>query len=164
MKDYLEEIILKCSDLYDMYESYLWKHDDSNLEVLIQDNTLCYYLYKNKELYDEIILTFDEKEKGIYAYICIRMIIHMLGNVTIYVNENELYNNVHKSYLKVIVNDEGILDSILRIIKYQDVIVIHGKMEILELVRSRLPKIKYGKKFVREFDERVSLSRKLLKG
>ncbi len=163
MKDFILDMVNKLEDLYNMYENYMWRHEDSRLEVLIQDSTICFYMYKDKEVMDEIILQFDEADKGIYAYISIRLVIIMLGNVIIHVDDNVLRNPFHKPYLKVIVNDSGILDSICRIIKYQDKIIIRGDMEILEKVRSILPKIRYSKKFMKQFDERVSLSRKLLR-
>ena len=163
MKDFIEDLIGKLEELYNMYEYYMWRHDDSRLEVLIQDYGICFYMYKDNEVIDEMILQFDDNEKGIWAYISIRLIIIMLGNVIINVNNNELYNMVHKPYLRVIVNDDGILDSILRIIKFQDKIVIHGKMEILEMVRNCLPRVRYSKKFMKNFDERVNISRQLLR-
>lgn len=163
MKDFILDMVNKLEDLYNMYENYMWRHEDSRLEVLIQDGSICFYMYKNDDVMDEIILQFDEGDKGIYAYLSIRLVIIMLGNVIIHVDDNVLSNKFHKPYLKVIVNEEGILDSICRIIKYQDKIVIRGDMEILEKVRNILPRIRYPKKFMKQLDDRVSLSRKLLR-
>ena len=163
MNNFIDEFVNVLTDLYNLYENYMWKHDDSNLEVLMQDRTICFYLYKNKEVIDELILSFDEKEQGIYAYMCIRLMIIMLGNVIVNIDNNILYNNMHKPYLKLIVNDEGILDSMSRILAFQYKIVIHGKMEILEMVRNRLPRKVYPRKFMRTLNDRVGMSRKLLR-
>ena len=156
MKDFLEDFVNVLTNLYNLYENYMWKHDDSNLEVLIQDRTICFYLYKNKEVIDELVLSFDEKEQGIYAYMCIRLMIVMLGNVIVSIDNNELYNSVHKPYLKLIVNDEGILDSMKRILAFQYKIVIHGKMEILEMVKNKLPRKVYPRKFIRNLNDSFS--------
>ena len=162
--NYIDDMILKLESLYNMYEMYMWKHEDSKLEVLIQDGAICFFLYKNNDVIDNLVLQFDDGDKCTYAYLCIRLVIIMLGNVIIHVDDNILYNDVHKPYLKVFVNDDGILSAINKIIKYQDKIVIHGEMDILNQVRMMLPKIRYPRKFMKNFDERISLSRKLLRG
>ena len=43
MKDFIEDLIGKLEELYNMYEYYMWRHDDSRLEVLIQDYGICFY-------------------------------------------------------------------------------------------------------------------------
>ena len=163
MDKFLDDVIKSLDDLYYIYERYMWNNNDSNLEVLIQDNTICFYVYKNKELIDEILLTFDDKERGIYVYICLRLLLILLGNVYIYNQDNLFYNNIHKKYLKLIVNDEFVLDSMIKIISMQDNIIINENMDLILDIRESLIRKKYSHDFVKKLNDRIDFSRKLFK-
>ena len=88
MEKFLEEFVSSLDRLYYTYENYIWKNDDSKLDVLIQDNTISFYLYKKNDVIDEIIFSFDEKEKSMYNYLCVRLLVILLGNVYIYNKDN----------------------------------------------------------------------------
>ena len=163
MDKFLNELINSLDRLYYLYEEYMWKNDNSKLDVLIQDNTLSFYLYKNGEVIDEIILSFDDRERLMYNYVCIRLLIVLLGNVYIYNKDNEFYNIKHKPYLKLIVNDDLILDEMLKVISVQEKNVINGDMNIISDMRNSLSKKKYSKDFINQINERIDFSKKLLR-
>ena len=58
MKIFKKDLVDRIINLYNMYENYIWRHKDVKLNILIQDNTLSFYLYNDKQDLDEIILTF----------------------------------------------------------------------------------------------------------
>lgn len=163
MDKFLEELVSSLDRLYYMYEEYIWKNDNSKLNVLVQDNTICFYLYKDGEVIDEIILSFDSKERRIYSYICIRLLILLLGNVYIYNKDNEFYNDTHKDYLRLIVNDEGILDIFIKIISMQKDIIINENIDIILDIKDSLYRKKYSKEFIKEVNDRIEFSKKLLR-
>ena len=163
MNKFLDDIIKLLDELYCTYERYMWNNDDSNLEVLIQDNMICFYMYKNKDLIDEILLSFNEDERSIYVYICIRLLFILLGNVYIHNQDNLFYNDKHKKYLRLIVNDEVVLDSMNKIISMQDDVIINDNMDIVVDIRKSLIKKRYNYEFVDELNDRVNFSKKLFR-
>ena len=163
MDKFLDDIIKLIDELFYIYERYMWNNDDSNLEVLIQDNMICFYMYKNNELIDEILLSFDISERTMYVYICIRLLFILLGNVYIYNQDNLFYNDKHKKYLKLIVNDSIVLDSMNKIISMQDDVIINDNMDIVVDIRKSLIKKRYNYEFVDELNDRVNFSKKLFR-
>lgn len=163
MKNFEKDLVEQLSELYQMYENYMWKHEGSNLEVLIQDSTICFYLYDGSEVIDEIVLTFDSKENNLWNYLSLRVMLILFDNAVIYRDDNVLYNTVHKSYLKLTVNDDYILDMMDKIISMQYKVPIYGEMEFLEDMRKDLPWRLYPNKFMKRVNERIGISRKLLR-
>lgn len=163
MEKFLEEFVSSLDRLYYTYENYIWKNDDSKLDVLIQDNTISFYLYKKNEVIDEIIFSFDEKEKSMYNYLCVRLLIILLGNVYIYNKGNIFYNDTHKDYLKLIVNDDIILDIFNNIINVQEDKSISENMDFVLGMREKLIKKRYYNQFICQVNDRIELSKKLLR-
>ena len=163
MNKFLDDVIKLLDELFYIYERYMWNNDDSNLEVLIQDNMICFYMYKNKDLIDEILLSFDEDERSIYVYICIRLLFILLGNVYIHNQDNLFYNDKYKDYLRLIVNDSIVLDSMNKIISMQDSVIINENMDMVRDIRESLIRKKYSNDFVMQLNDRVNFSRKLFK-
>jgi len=163
MEKFLEEFVSSLDRLYYTYENYIWKNDDSKLDVLIQDNTISFYLYKNNDVIDEIIFSFDEKEKSIYNYLCVRLLVILLGNVYIYNKDNVFYNDTHKTYLKLIVNDDNVLDIFKNIVSNQEDKVIGNNMDLVLRMRERLTRKRYYDQFIYQVNDRIELSKKLLR-
>ena len=44
MKNYIKEILEKLDRIYTLYERYAWNHKDSEISVIIGDNTISFYL------------------------------------------------------------------------------------------------------------------------
>lgn len=167
MNEEIDNIIINyLEDLFFTYEKYMWKHEESNLVVLIQDNSLGFYIYDKGETIDEFIIEFDDEEE-VYNYMCIRTMFILLGNVYIYRDNNVLYNNTHKPYLKLIVNDKHILDMMNEIILLQDNIIIHENMDKVKAMREKAnfkANQEANELLLNFFAERVRMTKKLLRG
>ena len=163
MEKFLEDFVSSLDRLYYTYENYIWKNNDSKLDVLIQDNTISFYLYKDKEVIDEIIFSFDEKEKSMYNYLCVRLLVILFGNVYIYNKDNIFYNDTHKSYLKLIVNDDNVFDIFNNIVSSQEDNSIGENMELVLGMREKLIRKRYYNQFIYQVNDRIELSRKLLR-
>ena len=163
MDKFLDNVVGSLEDLYYLYEDYIWKNKDSNLDVLIQDNTISFYMYKNREVIDELILSFDNKERSIYEYVSIRLLVILFGNVYIYNKDNLIYNNKHKSYLKLIVNDDDILNNMIKLIDMQDDIVISDSLDMKIDVKNSFFRKRYSNDFIKQLDNRIDFSKKLLR-
>ena len=163
MEKFLEEFISSLDRLYYTYENYIWKNEDSKLDVLIQDNTISFYLYKDKEVIDEIIFSFEDKEKSMYNYLCVRLLVILLGNVHVYNKDNIFYNNTHKSYLKLIVNDDNVFDIFNNIVISQEDNSIGENMELVLGMREKLTRKRYYNQFIYQVNDRIELSKKLLR-
>lgn len=163
MEKFLEEFVSSLDRLYYTYENYIWKNNASKLDVLIQDNTISFYLYKDKEVIDEIIFSFEEKEKSMYNYLCVRLLVILLGNVYIYNKYNVFYNDTHKAYLKLIVNDDNVLDIFNNIVSKQEDKSIGENMDLVLGMREKLTKKRYYNQFIYQVNDRIELSKKLLR-
>ena len=163
MEKFLEEFVSSLDRLYYTYENYIWKNSDSKLDVLIQDNTISFYLYKDKEVIDEIIFSFEEKEKSMYNYLCVRLLVILLGNVYIYNKDNIFYNDTHKAYLKLIVNDDNVLDIFNNIVGSQEDKSIGENMDLVLGMREKLTRKRYYNQFIYQVNDRIELSKKLLR-
>ena len=163
MEKFLEEFVSSLDILYYTYENYIWKNSASKIDVLIQDNTISFYLYKDKEVIDEIIFSFEEKEKSMYNYLCVRLLIILLGNVYIYNKGNIFYNDTHKDYLKLIVNDDIILDIFNNIVSKQEDKSIGENMDLVLGMREKLTRKRYYNQFIYQVNDRIELSKKLLR-
>jgi len=138
-------------------------NNDTNLEVLVHDNTISFYMYKCGEVIDEIILSFDNKERTIYEYICIRLLVILFGNVYIYNKGNLIYNNKHKSYLKLVVNDDIILSNMIKLINMQNDMVISDNLNMKLDIKKSFFRRRYSDNFIKQLDDRIDFSKKLLR-
>ena len=163
MEKFLEGVVDSLDKLYWTYENYIWKNDNCKLDVLVQDKTMSFYLYKDKEVIDEIILSFDDKEKRIYNYLCVRLLFILFSNCYIYNKDNEFYNKTHKSYLNLIVNEQELLDLFIKIVNMQEDRIVTENMEMVLDMRENLVKKRYYNQFLIQFNDRIELSKKLLR-
>jgi len=54
MRDYKQDLVDRVIKLYNMYERYIWIHEDVKLNILIQDNAIRFRVIANSnELYDQ---------------------------------------------------------------------------------------------------------------
>ena len=163
MEKFLEEIVDSLDKLYWTYENCIWKNDNCKLDVLLQDRTISFYLYKDREVIDEIILSFDDKEEGVYKYLCVRLLFILFSNCCIYNKDNEFYNKTHKPYLNMIVNDQEVLDKFVEIVNMQEDMIINENMDLVLGMREKLIKKRYYNQFISQFNQRIELSKKLLR-
>ena len=166
MNNFLINLTNKISELYKMYETYIWKNENRRLAVIYGDNLMItFYLFESSQLIDEISLSFDKKEYDLYKAICLRTFIVLLGNVMVHKMENDdvYYNNIHKPYLALIVKDKNVATSIDKILVNQlNVITNFNIKEVVDASNKVNNKV-YSKKFLNRFDARIKLSREMLK-
>ena len=164
MKNYKKDLVDRIINLYNMYEKYMWRHEEVKLNILIQDNTISFYLYNEKEEIDEIIFNFSEKENKLYQYISIKILLEILKDVVVHVDDNEFHNRVLKPYLKLIVNDESILEIMKKLIDRQLSEIINDNTDLIKgLCDSVVNPLFYPNKFMKQLDDRIGMSRKLLR-
>lgn len=164
MKNYKKDLLDKIIGLYNMYDGYMWRHEDAKLNILLQENTISFYLYNDKEELDNIILTFSDKENMLYRYISIKILLEMINDVIVHIDENEFQNSILKPYLKLIVNDDGIFEIMSNLVDRQMLEIISDDTDSVKNIRNLvINPIFYPTKVIRELDERIGITRKLLR-
>ena len=152
-------IVDKLNELYKIYEEYCWRHDELEIVVIFDDNTITLYLNNQIDNMDTFCLSFNKREKKIYKYVSLKFFNLLLGDVYIYNDDDTFYNKKHKPYLMVIINDEDILKNVNYLVVNQGVTyIMNGVNDICK----KEPFKAYSKKFMNEFDERIGLSKKKL--
>jgi len=164
MRVFREDLVEKLVDLYNMYERYIWKFEDAKLDILIQDNSISFYVYNNEEDLDELIVDFSAKENNLYKYVCVRILLMLTRDCVISQEDNIFYNSVHKPYLRLIVNDDKIKDIMGELVVRQQIEIITENTDIIENIRKSVRfTLFYPSKFMDKLDERIGISRKLLR-
>jgi hypothetical protein len=164
VRDSKKDILYRIYNLYDMYEGYVWRHSDTKLDILINDNTIGFYLYNDNESIDELIITFSGRENRLYRYISVNMLLIMLRDMVVYNTDGEFYNNGYKPYLRLIVNDEKILEIMKELVDRQYSEFISDKTDIVQNISKSVSyTLFYPYKFINCLDERISLSKILLR-
>lgn len=164
MRDYKIDLASRIIDLYNMYEKYMWMHENVKLNILVQDNQIAFYLYNDNEELDNIVLTFSEKENSLYKYISIKILLNMMKDVIIHRDENEFHNKVLKPYLKLIVNEDNILEIMTILVNRQLLGIINDNNNLIKNIETSIVNpIFYPTRVIKKLDERIGITRKLLK-
>lgn len=164
MDNFIQDIISKLEELYNYYEMYMWRNTNAHLDILLQDNAIYFYLYDSNNLLDEFIISFDARERRLYNYICIRLMILTLGNVFIHKKDNIFYNDRHKPYLEIIVNDDELLNTFNIVISIQEEEIINSDTDIIKKIYRLIPKRKYSSSFIDDLGNRIEKSKRLIRG
>ena len=134
------------------------------LNILVQDNSIAFYLYNLHDEIDNIVLTFYGKENTLYKYISIKILLMMMKDVIVHRDENEFHNKVLKPYLRIIVNDDSILEIMTVLVNKQLLGIINDDTEIVKNIeKDAVNPIIYPNRVIKKLDERIGLTRKLLK-
>ena len=163
MEKFLEEFINSLDKLCYTYENYIWKNKNVRLDVVLENKKINFYLYKNNDIIDEITFGFEDKEEKMYDYVCVKLLIILLGNVKVYNSDNIFYNDTHKSYLKLIVNDNNILNIFKNVVNNQENNIIDENMELVLVMREKIFKRRYYSNLMLQVNNRIELSKKLLR-
>ena len=165
MRNVFDEIFSSLNDLCSVYEMYIWNRNNCKLDVLIQDNSIAMYLYDNGEVIDEFVINYlsVKREIKLYRYMSIRLLLRLLGNVIMYSDNNIIFNDKQKSGIRFIVNDEGILEIIDKIIDEQHHVLVNDKMNVIINMYNRLNFRLSLYKFSDELYNRVNISKKMLR-
>ena len=159
MKNNLNDIVSKLNEIYKVYEEVCWHYDDTEIVVVFDNNTITLYLNNPIENKDTFGISFNPIEKNVYKYISLKFFDLLLGDVYIYNQGNVFYNQKHKPYLTVIVTDEVILRYVGNLVINQS--EKHIKSGINDICKKEPFKV-YSKKFLNNFDDRISLSKRML--
>lgn len=106
----VREVDKQVDRFYKLYETKCWK--DNELEILVEmiDNNFLMSLIRDEEVLDAILFCYENDERIVYRYMMIKFFLMFLGNVMIYQDENVFYNEKHKNYLNVVVEDKELLE------------------------------------------------------
>ena len=163
MFDLKNDVLNKLVSLYNMYEEYAIRNKDTKINILIQDGSISFYVYNSKENVDEFIITFSDKENSLYKYISVGIYDRLSTDMVVYNEDNEFYNK-EKPYLKMIVNDDNMLYIMKSLVLGEHFGNVDYKNNVFDELSSKVPFTWiYPFKFMYRLDERVSLSKKLLK-
>lgn len=158
MKKNRVEFLYLFQDLCNMYMEYISKNDNSRLEVVIDDNKINMYIYKDKEVVDEFELTFNKNENNMYVYVNIIMMKILFRKKTIISKDNIFYNDIEIPNFRVVVNSKEMLDKMDMMLPIMADTNIYGDIDGIRKVHIG---IRYTK-MIRSLEQRVGLSRKLL--
>lgn len=160
MVNKVSELSEKINYLYGMYEENCWKNVGDKINIIFQDNCIAFYYVRDKENIDNFCITFSKNERKVYKYIALKFFDRMLGDVYIYKDGNNFYNNKHKEYLNVIINDEKLLRIINEIVFNQEEVFTN---QSINNIFSKKPFKIYKAKFLNSIDERIMLTRRVLR-
>lgn len=161
--NYVEDLILLIGKLSNIYERYIDLHNNVKLDLIIEDRKISLKLYDENEILDEFALEFNKFQNKIYKYISVKTIILLLGNMIIHNDDNKFYNNIHKPYLNVIVNDSEIYEILMQLISNQEEKVINNENDIVNNLKVKPIGLFYPFRFMATVDLRVDITDKLLK-
>lgn len=156
----INEIWKKINKLLTIYENYLFFHENSDLNIIIDNDTISFYLF-DEEKEDEFILTFDGKDKKSLNYISTKVIIKLFGNVLMYFDEMTIYNKKHKAHITISVLNEEIKQIVEQIISVQEQEFINDDNKIVKDLKSKAKRV-YPGKFMKILSDRVDISKKYL--
>ena len=159
MIDKKNDFVRLLSDLCYIYKDYVRDNDGSKLEVVIDKNIIKIYLYNSREMIDEFGLTFSEKEKDKYYYICIVLMKILYSRRIIYSRNNIFYENMDGTGFKIIVNDQEAFDRMFSVVGIYREMDFYDRIDNNHRIRN---KINRDVKKI-NLDERVNISKKLLR-
>lgn len=152
--------------LYSYYESYCWNHPEENPKINIYNGNLKYkinfLINNNKE--DSFELSFEPEERNIYEYVSIKMLVELFKNVQIAVEENNIYNRTHKSYLNLYFNDDELKEEVRAIITLLNKNNINDVNRVIETKYKKLKrKSKIDEDLVIGTKDRINISKELVR-
>ena len=168
MKRYIDELTKRIDELLKIYEQHLWSNPDDGLYVSFKDNMIMFNLLHDKEMIDELYLSFEEKERKFYEALCLRTFVLMFGNVMVYkdilVNEYIMYSNEkQKPYFAVATNDKEIVNMIDTILDTQKEEAIKNH-KILKDMNNKVKRYLPNIPVLYNLDKRIELSKEMLRG
>ena len=106
----VREVDRQVDRFYKLYETKCWQDDELEIFVEMFDNNFLMSLMRNEEVLDAILFCYNKDERIIYRYMMIKFFLMLLGNVIIYRDKNVFFNERHKNYLNVLVEDKELLE------------------------------------------------------
>ncbi len=160
MKKKISYIWDRINELIKIYDNYLFFHEGSSLNIVIDNDTISFYLFDD-EKEDNFILTFDQSDKESFNYIGVKVIVRLFGNVLMYFDGITVYNKKHKENITISILNNDIKDIILKIISVQENEFINDDNKLLIDLKNKA-KRKYPEEFVKLLNKRIDVSKEYL--
>ena len=159
MKEKRKDFLMLLEDLCYIYEDYAKKNNNGKINVFINNNMIKIYLLSDMGIVDEFGLTFNVSERDKYQYISIALMKILFGSSVIYSEDNIIYNDEDKPYIKMYVSDEDILRRMINTISFYREIDFYDRIGEGKRTRNRINRTRN----VNNLYERVELTRALIK-
>ena len=157
----VDKIYKKKEELIIFYQNYLDNHEDASLDILIDDDSISFYL-SDREKEDIFIITFNEEDIDTFNYLSIKIIIKIFGNVLMHLDGITLYNDKHKKNIRINILNDRIYDIVKKIIEVQDKVFINDDLPLVVDLNKKV-KLSYPEEFMDILNKRIELSKKLFK-
>lgn len=145
----VREVDSQVDRFYKLYETKCWQDDELEIFVEMFDNKFLMSLMRNEEVLDAILFCYENDERIIYRYMMIKFFLMLLGNVIIYQDKNVFFNERHKNYLNVLVEDKELLELFTELRNTQENLDKRN-----EIVSNAYEMIPFDKRYTSlEFDE-----------
>lgn len=155
-------------EFYHILESYIWEHPDKNLHIVIynRENSFEIVLCINNKEVDSFLLKFDSKDRELYEYLSLFIMVKVYENVKIFYKDNVIYNPTHKDYVTLLVSDEEIMDKhkyMITLLNNYQSDDVYGVLESMYFkIKRRRRKVE--KDVIDTMDYRIHLTKKLILG
>lgn len=166
-KQNINYLIEKLLEFYELLENYIWKHNQVNLSIQIEEsqNNLKIKLLKEETILDYLELNFNEKERKLYEYIILSYLYNIFKNVMVFKNNNKIYNKIQKPYLTFTIEDNIILRESEVLLK---LINTNQKTKINELLENKYLETKKKNRVIKNdikqiLEQRVIITKRLLR-
>lgn len=153
-------IYQKLEELVNYYENYLNKNNEAFVDIIIDDDSISFYLL-DKIHEDNFIISFNEKDFNTFMFLSIKIIVKIFGNVLMHLDGVTLYNNVHRKNIKISVLNEKVYKLVKKIIDVQEKEFINDDLELIKELNKKAS-LKYPEDFMEILSERVNISKKIL--
>lgn len=166
-KQNINYLIEKLLEFYELLENYIWKHNQVNLSIQIEEsqNNLKIKLLKEETILDYLELNFNEKERKLYEYIILSYLYNIFKNVMVFKNNNKIYNKIQKPYLTFTIEDNIILRESEVLLK---LINTNQTTKINELLENKYLETKKKNRVIKNdikqiLEQRVIITKRLLR-
>ena len=148
--------------LLDLYENNLINNNDVKLNIIMQDNVIAIY-HNNIKYIDEFVLSFNEKEKDLYNYLCLKIIMKLFSKVVMHFDGYILTNPHHRENIKICILDDDIVKIVNYLISIQNDVFINDNLDIIKDLKKKSKHKFFGLKELYLLNRRIEMSEKLLK-
>lgn len=159
MKEKKKDFLMLLEDLCYIYEDYAKKNNAGKINVFINNNMIKIYLLSDMEIVDEFGLDFNVSEKDKYQYISIALMKILFGSSVIYSENDIIYNDEDKPYIKMYVADEDVLRRMINTISFYREMDFYDRIGEGKRTRNKINRTRN----VNNLRERVELTSILIK-
>lgn len=165
MKEFCDKVVSELLELYYLYESYIWKWDNQNvnINIIFANNSIYFDLGILEEGIDSYGVAFDEKDRKLYKYISIKFLVKLLGCMVIHHDNDMFFNDNHKPYLSVFIEDEELLGLMEKVALIQKNDFVNERMDLVTNLYKEIPFKIYSSSIFESIEKRKDMSRYTLR-